>query len=170
MSNKKILTKEDYALAGWGLAIVLAAIAWFVSLVLQFFGAEWYWPWLFFGILVGVVARVIGTAKDRKVIEEIDRVLKEIPKEEWPDRPVKHFYIPQSREHSCWVQIPLYRDYEIHCETHEVRNRHTLDKVEPGRDPEGKNYLKYVDLGCKDGRIQYVRLDWVIENALKRKV
>lgn len=54
----------DYASAGWGFLTLLLLAAWVTTIILQFFGGAWYWPWIFFGGMVMIVVRQLKIQKD----------------------------------------------------------------------------------------------------------
>jgi len=59
------LSEKDKQDAGWGCLIVLLVLALVISFVLQFFGSQWFWPWIFLAGLVAIVL-FVGRRNDAK--------------------------------------------------------------------------------------------------------
>lgn len=157
--------------AGLGCLILLLALAWLVTLVGQLIGVAWYWPWIFF---VGLAAATMKASRDQKREQEA-RAKENAPRlKSFEDYKLPHLTsIPgQYTRKPCstpdWISIPLNRDFEINCATHQVRNKHTGDIVKPGHDPYGIDNLTYIELGSTNGRIHYVRLDDIVAATLGR--
>ncbi len=172
MSNKT--EPVDWNSVGWAFLGLLALFAWLVTMVGQFVGVAWYFPWIFFGLFVFLVVK---TSKVKRV-KETPAALHEMasPNEirEAAGYKLPHLTsIPgQYTRKPCtnpeWIQIKSYRDYEINCETHQVRNRHSKEVVEVGYDPEGINPNVYLELFYQDGRRNYVHLERIVEETLGR--
>lgn len=58
IETKDTLVKKGVQALGWAFAIVLTVLVWLATLIGQFFGAAWYWPWLVFGFLILLIVRV----------------------------------------------------------------------------------------------------------------
>jgi len=81
---------------------------------------------------------------------------------------IKKALYPQAfePEDETWVRVPMYTDYEIHRESHIVRDRFTKEIIQPGFDPQGVDNRVWIELLNTKGLERYVHLDWIISTTL----
>jgi hypothetical protein len=169
--NKKI----DWDSFGWAILGLLSLFAWLVTMIGQFIGVAWYFPWIFFGLFVFLVMK---TSKSMKAKEDttmmVSRTVMSPNELREAEYKLPHLtsipgqYTRKPCENPEWIQIPLYRNYEINCSSLVVRHRIFKDVVVPGHDPNGKNDRSYLELLNDHDVWVYVPHEWIVSNALGR--
>jgi len=177
MSNNTNSEPVNWGSAGWAFLGLLALFAWLVTMVGQFVGMSWYFPWIFFALFVFLVVK---TSKAKKEVEEPTALNEVVTANERREMlsadlyklphltSIPNQYTRKPCSEPAWISIPLYRRYEINCATMDVRHAITKETVEHGYDPNGKQPGFYVQLRDDRNDLQYVRLDWIVGEALGR--
>jgi hypothetical protein len=66
MSDQTDNTPVDWNAAGWAFLGLIALFAWLVTMIGQFVGVAWYFPWIFFGLFIFLVVKTSKTKRAKK--------------------------------------------------------------------------------------------------------
>lgn len=154
---------------GWGILALLVMFGFFATLIGQFFGVAWFFPWVFLGLFVFLSLRHQKIIKEREEAKRKENAphLASTDGYEFPHlTSIPGQYTRKPCSTPDWIQIPLYRNYEINCATLDVRHRIFKDIVVPGHDPNGKDDRVWLELLADNDHWKYVPRDWIVEKAL----